>query len=71
MPEVWDKISKTIPGTTVDVTVFNRCNTEVWWVAKVEDESIRDSFVRKLWSSNPGTSGPENALATESNIFMT
>jgi hypothetical protein len=71
MPEVWDKISKTIPGNTVDVTVFYRCNTEVWWVAKVEDEAIRDSFVRKLWSSNPGTSGPENALTTESNVFMT
>ena len=71
MPDIWDKISRTIPGNTVDVTVFYRCNTELWWVAKVEDADLRASFNRKLSQNSSGASGPEAVAGKEENVFMT
>lgn len=49
----------------VEVKVYYRCNTTVWWIQKVRDSKLRGLFLDKLTSATSAAGGADEA--TESN----
>jgi hypothetical protein len=61
VPAVWDKLGYLTDKELLDVQMFYRCNTRLWWLAECKDKQDLEAIHKKLnllELEGDGTSGP-------------